>query len=76
MFRIGILRMRRHLASASLLLLGAGLLAGCGQKGPLFLPPPKPVTPPPASSTPSSLPSPPVAASAAGPASPTTASSD
>jgi len=30
--------MRRHIVPASLLLLGLGLLAGCGQKGPLFLP--------------------------------------
>ncbi|MGH8214502.1 MAG: LPS translocon maturation chaperone LptM [Rhodanobacteraceae bacterium] len=44
--------MRRHVISASLLLLGAGLLAGCGQKGPLFLPPTKPVAPQPAASTP------------------------
>jgi len=50
MFRIGFPRMRRHVITASLLLLGAGLLAGCGQKGPLFLPPTKPATPPPASS--------------------------
>ncbi|HEY9112394.1 MAG TPA: lipoprotein [Rhodanobacteraceae bacterium] len=41
----------RIVISASLLLLGAGLLAGCGQKGPLFLPT-KPAAPPPASSTP------------------------
>ncbi|HJP98951.1 MAG TPA: lipoprotein [Rhodanobacteraceae bacterium] len=63
--------MRRHLVSASLLLLGAGLLAGCGQKGPLFLPPTKPATPAPATSTPppapaSSVPAP--AASATSPA--------
>ncbi|MGN6788273.1 MAG: LPS translocon maturation chaperone LptM [Rhodanobacteraceae bacterium] len=29
---------RRVLVFASLLLLGIGVLAGCGQKGPLFLP--------------------------------------
>lgn len=35
----GIACMRRRIVvSASLLLLGTGLLAGCGQKGPLFLP--------------------------------------
>ncbi|MGH8113338.1 MAG: LPS translocon maturation chaperone LptM [Rhodanobacteraceae bacterium] len=39
--------MRRHAVSASLLLLGFGLLAGCGQKGPLTLPP-KPGTTAPA----------------------------
>jgi predicted small lipoprotein YifL len=41
--------MPRRFVAASLLL-GAGLLAGCGQKGPLFLPPARSVTPPPASS--------------------------
>lgn len=40
--------MRRHAISASLLLLGFGLLAGCGQKGPLTLPT-KPGTTAPAS---------------------------
>ncbi|MBS0383229.1 MAG: lipoprotein [Proteobacteria bacterium] len=35
----------------SSLLLGVGLLAGCGQKGPLVLPPPKPVVTPPSAST-------------------------
>jgi len=30
-------RMRRHILSAALLLV-VGLLAGCGQKGPLYLP--------------------------------------
>ncbi|MGH8118086.1 MAG: LPS translocon maturation chaperone LptM [Rhodanobacteraceae bacterium] len=39
--------MRRHAVSASFLLLGFGLLAGCGQKGPLTLPP-KPGTSAPA----------------------------
>ena len=33
--------MRRYIGLA-VLMLGFGLLAGCGQKGPLFLPPPKP----------------------------------
>ncbi|TAN02888.1 MAG: hypothetical protein EPN36_15380 [Rhodanobacteraceae bacterium] len=43
--------MRHHVVSASLLLLGFGLLAGCGQKGPLYLPT-KPVAPAAAASTP------------------------
>ncbi|HLI17286.1 MAG TPA: lipoprotein [Rhodanobacteraceae bacterium] len=30
--------MRRHIIAASLLVFGIGLLAGCGQKGPLVLP--------------------------------------
>lgn len=40
-------RMRRHIVFAALLL-GFGLLAGCGQKGPLYLPPPKSVVATPA----------------------------
>lgn len=54
-------RMRRHIVFAGLLL-GFGLLAGCGQKGPLYLP-----TPNPAVATPTT------ATSAAKPAAPTTA---
>lgn len=63
----GIACMRRRIVvSASLLLLGTGLLAGCGQKGPLFLPT-KPAAP--ASATTSS---PAPATSAAKPAPATT----
>ncbi|HJR13732.1 MAG TPA: lipoprotein [Rhodanobacteraceae bacterium] len=56
---------RRVVISASLLLLGTGLLAGCGQKGPLFLP-----TKPATAASASSVPAP--AASAATPAPATT----
>lgn len=42
--------MRRHIVCVSLLSLGLGLLAGCGQKGPLYLPPPRPVVTAPAAS--------------------------
>ncbi|TAM93732.1 MAG: hypothetical protein EPN40_12990 [Rhodanobacteraceae bacterium] len=59
--------MRRHVVYGSLLLLGFGLLAGCGQKGPLFLPT-KPATP--ASAAPASASA---APSAAKPARATTA---
>jgi predicted small lipoprotein YifL len=47
--------MRCHLIipASLLLLLAAGLLAGCGQKGPLFLPA-RPVVPAAASSAPAS----------------------
>jgi predicted small lipoprotein YifL len=41
--------MRRHIISAALLLV-FGLLAGCGQKGPLVMPAPKPVVTPPSAS--------------------------
>lgn len=57
--------MLRQVVAASLLLLGAGLLAGCGQKGALFLPPSKPVAPVPASSTQQPLPASSVPAPAA-----------
>ncbi|HEX5489497.1 MAG TPA: lipoprotein [Rhodanobacteraceae bacterium] len=66
--------MRRHPVVATLLLFGAGLLAGCGQKGPLFLPKPNVETPASAPSTPSPAASaalPAGAASAATPASAT-----
>ncbi|HET9817586.1 MAG TPA: lipoprotein [Rhodanobacteraceae bacterium] len=66
--------MRRHLVAATLLLLGAGLLAGCGQKGPLFLPKPNVAAPASAPSTPApaaSAANPAGAASAATPASAT-----
>lgn len=43
--------MRRHILCTSVLLLGASLLAGCGQKGPLVLPPTKPVMTQPAAAT-------------------------
>jgi len=43
--------MRHHYLAATLLLLGFGLLAGCGQKGPLYLPT-KAAAPASASSTP------------------------
>jgi predicted small lipoprotein YifL len=42
--------MRHRRFAALLLLLGFGLLAGCGQKGPLVMPPPKPVVTPPSAS--------------------------
>ena len=65
--------MRRRVITASLLLLGTGLLAGCGQKGPLFLPPTKPATPQPASSTQQPAPAISAPAPAASAASPATA---
>ena len=65
MFRIGVPRMRRQMAFGSLLLFGAGLLAGCGQKGPLILPPTKPVARTPAATAPSNAPASSVAAPAA-----------
>jgi predicted small lipoprotein YifL len=68
MFLIGVSCMRRHGLSASLLLFGAGLLAGCGQKGPLFLP--KPVAPAPPASTAAPASSVPAPAASVAPASP------
>lgn len=60
--------MRRHVVSASLLLLGIGLLAGCGQKGPLYLPtrPAAPATSAPATAASAARPA--TAATAAVPA--------
>jgi predicted small lipoprotein YifL len=59
--------MRHRTVSMSLLLLlGIGLLAGCGQKGPLFLQPTKPVMPAPASAN--TVATPAAAASIAAPA--------
>ncbi|MGH8184336.1 MAG: LPS translocon maturation chaperone LptM [Rhodanobacteraceae bacterium] len=58
--------MHHHVVPASLLLLGIGLLAGCGQKGPLYLPTR------PASSAPADSPPPP-ATSVAKPAAAATA---
>ncbi|WIG57070.1 MAG: hypothetical protein OJF61_002858 [Rhodanobacteraceae bacterium] len=54
--------MRRHLFTA-VLLLAFGMLAGCGQKGPLVLPPPNPAV-----ATPSSAASTPKPAATAAPA--------
>lgn len=59
--------MRRHIVSALLLAMGLALLAGCGQKGPLVLPPPKPAVATPAPAPPAVHPAP--ALTAAAPAS-------
>ncbi|MGH8192142.1 MAG: LPS translocon maturation chaperone LptM [Rhodanobacteraceae bacterium] len=66
--------MRRHVVPASLLLMGISVLTGCGQKGPLVLPPPRPVVPAPATSV-HQQPAPAAAlpAPATSPASPVTA---
>ena len=57
--------MRRHIIVV-VLMLGFSLLSGCGQKGPLYLPPPKPAVAVPAAAA--TVAKPATAASAATPA--------
>lgn len=58
--RIRIAHMRRRFVLASLSLLATAALAGCGQKGPLTLPPTKPAVKAPASAASAAAPAPPV----------------
>ncbi|MGH8114838.1 MAG: LPS translocon maturation chaperone LptM [Rhodanobacteraceae bacterium] len=48
--------MHRYIVSTVLVLLGVTLLAGCGQKGPLTLPPAKPTIVAPATTAPPTTP--------------------
>lgn len=56
--RTRIAHMRRRFVLASLSLLAAAALAGCGQKGPLTLPPTKPAVKAPASAASTVTPAP------------------